>query len=300
VEYHLSKDLSVKEYLAILSKFTSKTNIYEKYKDYTDCKNKTFNHIYIHYCSELSYNRNNEKEMKVKKARTDDYNNKSKKFYQENANRVPLKKKSKKNDDPNKEKYIVGGRITGTINYRKLKWNSHINERKSEDNMVNNVTNKFGKGSLYAFGDYGQYNMKYQDPTKGKGFRNLFVRRKLNIALVDEYNTSCKCSTCGSKLEKFHKRISGRPERIRYLWNQDTKQEIVIKAKKIKEELVHGLLRCTNTCKFDNKSGQICSRIWNRDTNAARNIKTKAFHVLNSQEISDSLKRVKPKLVGLN
>jgi len=71
--------------------------------------------------------------------------------------------------------------------------------------MVNNVTNKFGKGSLYAFGDYAQYNrlainflprqkiyrevlghksnMKYQDPTKGKGFRNLFVRRKLNIAL---------------------------------------------------------------------------------------------------------------------
>ena len=205
IEFHLSEDLSVKEYLAILSKFTSKTNIYEKYKDYTDCKNKTFNHIYIHYCSELSYNRNNEKEMKVKKARTDDYNNKSKKFYQENANRVPLKKKSKKNDDPNKEKYIVGGRITGTINYRKLKWNSHINERKSEDNMVNNVTNKFGKGSLYAFGDYGQYNrlainflprqkiyrevlghksnMKYQDPTKGKGFRNLFVRRELNIAL---------------------------------------------------------------------------------------------------------------------
>jgi len=69
VEYHLSKDLSVKEYLAILSKFTSKTNIYEKYKDYTDCKNKTFNHIYIHYCSELSYNRNNENEMTLKKIR---------------------------------------------------------------------------------------------------------------------------------------------------------------------------------------------------------------------------------------
>jgi len=74
----------------------------------------------------------------------------------------------------------------------------------------------------------------------------------------------------------------------------------VIKAKKIKEELVHGLLRCTNTCKFYNKSGQIYSRIWNRDTNATRNIKTKSFRVLNSQEIPDSLKKVKPKLVGLN
>ena len=74
----------------------------------------------------------------------------------------------------------------------------------------------------------------------------------------------------------------------------------MIKAKKIKEELVHGLLRCTNTFKFYNKSGQIYSRIWNRDTNAARNIKIKAFHVLNSQEIPASLKRVKPKLVGLN
>ena len=125
--------------------------------------------------------------------------------YHSKRKKEKKEKKRNKNDDPKKEKYIVGSRITGTINYRKLKWNSHINERKSEDNMANNVTNKFSKGSLYAFGDYAQYNrlainflprqkiyrevlghksnMKYQDPTKGKGFRNLFVRRELNIAL---------------------------------------------------------------------------------------------------------------------
>jgi len=45
--------------------------------------------------------------------------------------------------------------------------------------MVGNVIKKYGNNCLFAFGDYGQFNMKHQELTKGKGFRQLFIRQKI-------------------------------------------------------------------------------------------------------------------------
>ena len=46
--------------------------------------------------------------------------------------------------------------------------------------------------------------MKYKEPIKGKGIRNLFKSRGYQIYLVDEFRTSCKCANCeGGCCEKF-------------------------------------------------------------------------------------------------
>ncbi len=82
-----------------------------------------------------------------------------------------------------------------------------------------------------------------KEPTKGKGFRNLFRQNGYKVYLVDEFRTSCKCSKCeGGECENFIKRENPKPY-------------------KSGEILVHGLLRCKN-----------CKTMWNRDVNGATNI----------------------------
>ena len=70
--------------------------------------------------------------------------------------------------------------------------------------------------------------MKYLDPTKGKGFRDLFRKYGYKVYLVDEFKTSCKCSKClGGDCEKFREKV-----------NMKTGSKF----------LIHGLLKC-KTCR---------------------------------------------------
>ena len=39
-------------------------------------------------------------------------------------------------------------------------------------------------------------HMKYKEPTKGKGLRNIFRKNGYKLYLVDEFRTSCRCSKC--------------------------------------------------------------------------------------------------------
>ena len=66
--------------------------------------------------------------------------------------------------------------------------------------------------------------------------------------------TSKTCSSCHGLVEKFKDTVSKKPKTV---------------GNKIQ---VHGLLRCT-TCNCVNKSGTITFRYWNRDLNAALNIR---------------------------
>ena len=148
---------------------------------------------------------------------------------------------------------------------RKLKWNTYMNTQRSEDNMLNNFEQKFGepKNTLVCIGDYDQkgYHMKGKEPSKGKGFRNLFRRRGYRVFLVDEFRTSLKCHKCHQDNEKFHWRENHKPIR-----NEETYQETI---------LVHGLLRC--------QSANGCGTIWNRDVNGCLNIQMLAEKALNNR-----------------
>jgi hypothetical protein len=132
--------------------------------------------------------------------------------------------------------------------FRKLKLHSYINIKRSEQKMLNRFQQLFGtkEDVIVCFGDYEQKkHMKFKEPIKGKGMRTLFRRNGYKTYLVDEFRTSCMCSTCGDKMgrcEKFLKRENPRPFR-------NTTQ------------LVHGLLRC-----------KTCDGVWNRDCNGATNI----------------------------
>ena len=99
---------------------------------------------------------------------------------------------------------------------------------------------------VIGFGDFAQRkHRKYKEPIKGKGFRALFRRAGYNVYLVDEFRTSCRCSACEGECSTFRKCINPRP------WRREEQPTIIR----------HGLVMC-----------KTCSRLWNRDTNAALNM----------------------------
>lgn len=102
--------------------------------------------------------------------------------------------------------------------------------------------------------------MKYKEPVKGKRMGNLFRQNGYELYLVDEYNTSCKCSKCEGG-EKFITRKNPRPYRSGNI-------------------LVHGAVRCKN-----------CSAVWNRDVNSSTNIYRIAKNAINKKERSKYLFR---------
>lgn len=151
----------------------------------------------------------------------------------------------------NKVNYELREFYSRTV-WRKARLSSYVKTQKSENNLIKNFKEKFGSPdkSFIGFGDWMQKKqMKYQEPTKGKGFRILLRKAGYKVYLVDEYKTSKKCSCCktydeDSDCDKFKKQMSSRP------WRRK------------KEELCHGLVKC-----------KTCNTVFNRDVNSTLNIR---------------------------
>ena len=129
---------------------------------------------------------------------------------------------------------------------RKLKLDSYINRMQSEQKLIKEFAETFGKPTetIITIGDWCQkQNMKYKEPTKGKGFRDLFRKNGFDVYLVNEDRTSCRCFKCHGECTTFRDCNNPRPLR---------KDEIILR---------HGLTMC-KTCKV----------LWNRDENSSCNI----------------------------
>ena len=144
--------------------------------------------------------------------------------------------------------------------FRKLKFGKYINIKRNEQQMISNFKKAYGNADnvVICIGDWEQRKqMKYKEPTLGKGIRTLFRKNNFNVFLVDEFRSSCKCSKCdGGVCEKFMVRMH--PNK-----------------KKNKDELrlIHGLLRCKSGCGS-----------WNRDRNGSSNIYKIAKNAINNIE----------------
>jgi len=142
--------------------------------------------------------------------------------------------------------------------FRKLKFGRYINTKRNEQKMINEFKKTFGsyEDTVICIGDWEQRKqMKYKEPTLGKGMRTLFRKNNYKVFLVDEFRTSCKCSNCeGGICEKF--RIRQHPNK-----------------KKDEIRLIHGLLRCKSGC-----------GLWNRDRNGSSNIYRIANNAINKLE----------------
>jgi hypothetical protein len=141
--------------------------------------------------------------------------------------------------------------------YRKLRFNGHINQQKSEAQFINRFKQLFGPPDVVVIGigDYEQFrHRKFKEPVKGKGFRKMFRRAGYkNVYLIDEHKTSCKCHNCGD-IVKGDEIVGGNCQTFRICKNpRPWRREENVKR--------HGLLMC-----------QTCQKLWCRDTNASLNI----------------------------
>jgi len=151
--------------------------------------------------------------------------------------------------------------------FRKLRLQSYRNTKRSEQRMLNNFKCIFGNKNdvIVCFGDFEQkQQMKYKEPTKGKGMRTLFRKAGFQTYLVDEYRTSCRCSKC--EVGVCVKNMVGKNPRPYRSGNV----------------LIHGLICCKNGCGY-----------WNRDVNGATNIYKIAYNAINNKERPNYLSRSK-------
>jgi len=137
--------------------------------------------------------------------------------------------------------------------FRKFKLNAYTNTKKSENKMIKNFENKFGKPdkTIFVMGDYdkGSYNMKGLEPVICKKFRRIFKNAGYKTYLINEFKTSKLCSCCNEELEYFLEKPSHKPKL----------------KKKNKTEICHGLLRCKSV----KHKREV---IHNRDKNAVQNM----------------------------
>ena len=180
-----------------------------------------------------------------------------------------------------KQKSIVSNMISLYYKseiYRKLKWYSYLNQKRSEDKMLNNFQLMFGPPTETAiiFGDFSSNKtLKNQEPTKGKSIRRLFQKRGYKLYLVDEYNTSAKMYETGTSMERFKMSKNPRPFR---------------KGKR----LVHGLIRTkSEKGKSSLTNSDSHTILMNRDMNGALNILYKGRSIIEGKEIPKYMDRKK-------
>ena len=154
--------------------------------------------------------------------------------------------------------------------FRKLKLNGYLNRQASEQKMIRQFIEKFGDPAetFVCIGDFEQkQHMKYKEPVKGKGFRDLFRRNGFEIYLINEFRTSCRCFKCHGECRTFRSCNNPRP------WRKD---EIILR---------HGLIMC-----------QTCKALWNRDENSSCNMYRLVQCAIQQQPLPNYLCREKKHL----
>ena len=87
--------------------------------------------------------------------------------------------------------------------WRKMKWRTWINLRRSEDQFLNRISQVYGSPEeiLICYGDWSQSKqMKYLLPSQGVGLRRL-ISKKYHLVLINEFRTSMLCSHCHHELD---------------------------------------------------------------------------------------------------
>ncbi len=149
------------------------------------------------------------------------------------------------------QKHIVDDQVTDfyeNMLFRKMAWRRHIQGEWSDKKLVDEIRSKFGVCKI-GFGDW---------PGANKHLKGL-LSMNFPLETIDEYNTSAKCHNCLSDTETFLK--VPKPRACRQC--KALGKTLCQAACRWGQVKVHGLLRCKNGC----------GTLWNRDLNAALNIR---------------------------
>jgi len=139
--------------------------------------------------------------------------------------------------------------------YRKLKWYSYLNSKRSDDNLLNTMEKKYGKDAVIIIGDW-EIPKQMQNYISTPNIRlKRVLAKKFKVYNFDEHKTSC----------------------INY--KTETRCEIL----KLKDPLKEGKIRkIHHILKYQTESGRLgCI---NRDKNAVNNYKKIIDHWMKTKE----------------
>lgn len=143
----------------------------------------------------------------------------------------------------------------GQIKFRVCRWKIWKDRRRSEDKLISNIGKTFGENVILAYGTWGQWSrMKglASSPTTGLKRR---IAQRYTVIDTSEYNTTRTCSRC-------HTLIKGDPSRMKKRKNSD----------------IWDCLRSIRLCWNKDYCGGFLR--WDRDHNAAINIRAQLIHRL--------------------
>ena len=169
----------------------------------------------------------------------------------------------------NKLKHFVGP-FYKLKKHRNRQFRAFGIQQKLDTELINEFQKVIGSPAttVVFMGDWcDRQHRRFNEPVKGKGFRQLFRKAGYQVFLVDEFKTSKMCSECqadGAICETF-----------RHVKNPKPKSR-----QRFPTITCHGLVRCTN-----------CGRLWNRDPNAASNIWVLGNAAVNNEERPQYLRR---------
>jgi hypothetical protein len=83
--------------------------------------------------------------------------------------------------------------------YRVLKPSKYIRRQKASKNMFVKLKSNFGNDAVFVMGNYSAPNTRYQELTRGVGFRRLLKKYRFLVCWIDEFRTSQCCPSCENR-----------------------------------------------------------------------------------------------------
>ncbi|HZK61772.1 MAG TPA: hypothetical protein VFC41_06815, partial [Anaerovoracaceae bacterium] len=164
--------------------------------------------------------------------------------------------------------------------YKRLRFETYGRQQKAIDHLCRRLTGG-DPNTIIAYGDAGfSSTSKGNAPTPNKGFKNRIHMHCRNIVPIDEYLTSQVCSECHTRnlVTTIHKEESKENEHGKSIITRvKKKKKVKIKINEIEEDEKNEQEEKSEKCRTVRPHGlrlcQECRILWNRDHNAAKNIR---------------------------
>jgi hypothetical protein len=83
----------------------------------------------------------------------------------------------------------IGVRTADRLPFRKMKLSAIINRKKADKCLVRDLRRKFGEEPVIDIGNWAPSNVKYHEPIRGVGTRNMLKKEGFKVYLLDEFKT---------------------------------------------------------------------------------------------------------------